>query len=122
MATVISKSTRLTEQNSARVVYLLDNNDNLDSDARTFTVDAGNGNTVDVTFVPTVIDLVINPNATAVTIDGKTYATGTFNYNQVGGMPIDSGRANEDVVISTANDAVVELRGYLTEQHNFVQN
>ena len=56
------------------------------------------------------MESVTNMGANAITIDGKAFATGKWDFNMTGGVPIVQAKGN--VVISgTSPNAIIVFRG-----------
>ena len=68
-----------------------------------FPANDGTGDTL--LFVPRFIDYVINTGTTAVTIDGKSYGPGSWNFYQTGGIPTTAAT----IVVGSGN-IVIQLR------------
>jgi len=53
-----------------------------------FQVPANDGTGDTLIFTPRFIDFLINAESSAVAVDGRNYASGTWNFYQTGGIPV----------------------------------
>jgi|TARA_B100001094_G_C18174486_1_gene797079 hypothetical protein len=122
--TVVSKSVGIQGSSQGnRVVYHIDTAATLDSDAFTFTYQVKNiygpgqspasdsdEKNINHYMRPIKMESVVNMGPNAITIDGKVFATGKWDFNMTGGVAIAQAKGN--VVISgTSPNAVIVFRG-----------
>ena len=122
--TVVSKSGGIQGSSQGnRVVYLIDTAETLDSDDFTFTYQVKNiygpdqspasdsdEKNINHYMRPIKIESIKNMGANAITVDGRAYATGNWDFNMTGGVPITQAKGN--VVISgTSPNAIIVFRG-----------
>ena len=122
--TVVSKSVGIQGSSQGnRVVYHIDSAATLDSDDFTFTYQVKNiyapnqspasdsdEKNINHYMRPIKIESVTNMGTNAITIDGKAFATGKWDFNMTGGIPIVQAKGN--VVISgTSPHAIIVFRG-----------
>jgi len=88
-----------------RVAILVDGTELITADDLTFDFSFNGVDSVEVTFKPRVIASVINMGTGNATVDGRSFATGKWDFSQYGAI-----RLGTDTPIISGDNVIVEFR------------